>query len=87
MLNKMKNIFYILSFIIFIIFTTYFYFSDQNVMKTNKSRSLRSIILANDTLNLPLLKNDTKNIIQYRDDIEVYKQKKKNYTFWDLIGK
>jgi len=87
MLKKIKNIFYILSFIIFIIFTTGFYFSDQNIMKTNKSRSLRSIISTNDTLNLPLLKNDTKNIIQYRNDIEVYKKKKKKYTFWDLIGK
>jgi hypothetical protein len=37
--------------------------------------------------NLPLLKNDTSDIIQYKNDVEVFKKKKKNYTFWDLLGK
>ena len=32
-------------------------------------------------------KNDTRNIIEYRNDIEVYRKNKKNYKFWDLIGK
>ena len=87
MLKKIKNIFYLVSFFIFIILTTRFYFSDQNIRETNKSRSLYSVKLNNNTQNLPLLKNDTNNIIEYIDDIEVYKKKKKKYTFWDLIGK
>ena len=87
MLKKIKNIFYLVSFIVFIILTTSFYFSDQNVRETYKSRSLYSAKLNNNTQNLPLLKNDTKNIIEYRNDIEIYKKRKKNYTFWDLIGK
>ena len=87
MLKKIKNIFYLFSFFIFVILTTYFYFSDQNVSKTNKSRSYDSVKLNNDTQNLPLLENDTINIIEYRNDIEVYKKNKKNYKFWDLIGK
>ena len=36
---------------------------------------------------LLLLKNNTNNIIEYRNDIEVYKKKRKNYKFWDLIRK
>ena len=87
MLKKIKNIFYLSSFFIFIILTISFYFSDQNIRETNKSRSLYSVELNNNTQNLPLLKNDTNNIIEYIDDIEVYKKKKKKYTFWDLIGK
>ena len=87
MLKKIKNIFYLLSFFIFIVLTTSFYFSDQNVSATNKSRSLYSVKLNNDTQNLPLLKNDTRDIIEYRNDIEVYRKNKKNYKFWDLIGK
>ena len=67
--------------------TTRFYFSDQNIRETNKSRSLYSFELNRETQNLPLLKNDTNNIIEYMDDVEVYKKKKKKYTFWDLIGK
>ena len=87
MLKKIKNIFYLASFFIFIILTTKFYFSDQNIRETNKSRSLYSVILNNNTQNLPLLKNDTNNIIEYINDVEIYKKKKKKYTFWDLIGK
>ena len=87
MLKKLKNIFYLGSFFIFIVLITRFYFSDQNIRETNKSRSFYSVELNSNTQNLPLLKNDTSNIIDYIDDIEVYKKKKKKYTFWDLIGK
>ena len=87
MLKNIKNIFYLGSFFIFIILTTKFYFSDQNIRKTNKSRSFYSAALNNNTQNLPLLKNDTNNIIEYLDDVEIYKKKKKKYSFFDLIGK
>ena len=87
MSRKIKNIFYLGSFFIFIILTTRFYFSDQNIRETNKSRSFYSVKINNNTQNLPLLKNDTKNIIEYSNDVEVYKKRKKKYTFWDLIGK
>ena len=85
MFRKVKNIFYIISFFIFVFFTTNFYFSEQNVRLINKSRSLYPNETNNNIQNLILLKNDTKNIIEYKSDIEVYKKKKKNYTFWDLI--
>ena len=87
MLKKIKSIFYLASFLIFIILITRFYFSDQNIKETNKSRAFYSVKLNNNTQNLPLLKNDTGDIIEYLDDIEIYKKKKKKYTFWDLIGK
>ena len=87
MSKKIRNIFYLLSFFIFIVLTTIFYFSDQNVVKTNKSRIFYSVKLNEKTSNLPLLKNDTSDIIEYRNDIEVYKKNKKTYIFWDLIKK
>ena len=87
MLRKLKNIFYLGSFFIFIVLITRFYFSDQNIRETNKSRSFYSVELNSNTQNLPLLKNDTSNIIEYINDVEVYKKNKKKYTFWDLIGK
>jgi len=87
MLTKIKNIFYLTSFFIFIILITRFYFSDQNIREIKKSRSFYSVKLNNNTHNLPLLKNDTNNIIEYLNDVEIYKKKKKKFTFWDLIGK
>ena len=87
MLKKIKSIFYLASFLIFIILTTRFYFSDQNIRETNKSRSFYSAKLNSNTQNIPLLKNDTSNVIEYINDVEIYKKKKKKYKFWDLIGK
>ena len=77
MLKNIKNIFYLGSFLIFLILTTRFYFSDQNIRKTNKSRSFYSVKINNNTQNLPLLKND----------VEAYKKRKKKYTFFGLIEK
>ena len=87
MLNKIINIFYIVAFFIFIFLLTNFYFSDQNISKTNKLRSFYLSSLESSEINVPLLKNDTKNIVEYRNDIEVYKKKKKYNLFWDLIEK
>jgi len=66
MLKKIKNIFCLVSLLIFIILITSFYFSDQNIRATNKSRSFYAVKLLHDTLKLPLLTNDTKGIIEYR---------------------
>ena len=87
MFEKIKNIFYILSFIALIFLITLFYFSEQNIQKTNKNRSYYLVKIKENIENLPLLENDTNNIIEYKDDLEVYKKSKKKYTFWDLIKK
>ena len=87
MLKQVKNIFYLISFFIFISFILIFYFSDDNIAKTNKSISFYAANLKENTLEIPLLKNDTNNVIEYRNDIEIYKKNKKKYFFWDLIKK
>ena len=87
MFKKVINLFFLLLFFIFTILTVTFYFSDENVRKTNKFRSLYSANLNRVINNLPLLKNDTSDIIQYKNDVEIYKKKKKNYIFWGLLEK
>jgi len=87
MFKKVINLFFLLLFFIFTILTITFYFSDENIRKTNKFRSLYSINLNKMINNLPLLKNDTSDIIQYKNDVEIYRKKKKNYIFWDLLEK
>ena len=87
MFKKVVNLFFLLLFFIFTILTITFYFSDENIRKTNKFRSLYSINLNKMINNLPLLKNDTSDIIQYKNDVEIYKKKRKNYIFWDLLEK
>ena len=58
----------------------FFYFSEENINKVNKSRYIYSEKLNNYVNELPLLKNDTNNSIEY------ISTKKKEYNlFWDLI--
>ena len=85
MFNKVKIIFYLLSFFTFIFLVLNFYFSDLNIKKTNKNRSISLNRLESGIQKLPLLKNDTEDIIEYKDDIENFKKKKKKYKFWDLV--
>ena len=87
MYKKVKFVFFIVSFITFIILTISYYFSDQNIQRTNKSRTLYSLNLSNKIIDIPFLRNDTDDVINYKDDVENYIKKKKNYTFWKLLKK
>ena len=83
MFVKFKNIIFVSFFLIFFIFAIFHYLSEENIKKTYKARSNYSIDLNMDTL--PLLKDNTNNIIEYSDDIEIFKKEKKRYNFWELL--
>ena len=80
-----KNIFYLASLFIFIALTTSFYFSEQNIRATNKSRSFYAVKLLHDALKLPLLVNDTDDIIEYRNDVQVLRDKIKKRIYEGLL--
>ena len=84
MYKKIKNIFIILTFFTFIILVTKYYFSEENKILTNKSRTSYSITLDSVSNNLPLLKNDTKNIIFHINDLEKFEKKRKK-RFWEKL--
>ena len=87
-MNKtiIKNIFCLASLFIFIALATSYYFSEQNIRASNKSRSFYAVKLHYDTLKLPLLTNDTKGIIEYRNDVQEFIAKRKKRIFEDLIN-
>ena len=87
MFKILKNIFPIITLIFFMILIVIFYFSEENIIATNKSRSSHAYELKFDFKDLPLIKNDTNNIIEYSEDLEIFKKNKKSYIFWDLIKK
>ena len=86
-MNKtiIKNIFCLASLFIFIALTTSYYFSEQNIRATNKSRSFYAVKLHYDTLKLPLLTNDTGDIIEYRNDVQEFRDKIKKWIWEELI--
>jgi|TARA_B110000263_G_scaffold235454_1_gene233920 hypothetical protein len=84
MFNKAKNLLFLLSFLLFFFLVIQYYFSENNVIFANKSRSLflsNNIINSND---LPILKNDTKNIIIYKNDLKDFKNNGKA-RFWEKL--
>ena len=77
MLSKIKNLLFVILFSLFIFLIINFYFSEKNIISTNKIRSHYLNNYNLDFTNLPLLKNDTENIIVYKDDLEDFNKKKK----------
>ena len=83
MFKELKYVLYVIVIFVFIFLTGKFYFSDEN--EKNYYRSFDNINKKINTYssNLPLLKNDTDNIIEYVEN-KVSKDKK-NYLFWKLL--
>ena len=84
MYKKIKNIFFLVIFFIFIFLVTKYYFSEKNMIFTNKSRSSYLHSFKNDKNNLPVLKNDTNNVTVFMNDLEDYKSKRKK-RFWENL--
>ena len=83
MLKEIKYLIFLLIIVIFLFLTGKYYFSDLN--KKNSYRSLNNIdkkikIYAE---KLPIIEDDTKNIIEYVEQSN--NKKKKKFNFWKLI--
>ena len=84
MIKKILNISFLIFIFTFIFLIAKYYLSEKNIIFTNKSRSSYSVRINEDINNLPVLKNDTKNIIFYNDDLEKFKNKRKK-RFWEKL--
>ena len=83
MLKEIRYLIFLLIIVIFLFLTGKYYFSDLN--KKNSYRSLNNIdekikIYAE---KLPILEDDTKNIIEYVEQSN--NKKKKKFNFWKLL--
>ena len=85
MKNTIRAIFYSISIIGFIIFIVTFYVSDENKRHTNKIRTQYLERINNYFGELPLLINDTENIINFKDDLNESKKNIIKRKFWELI--
>ena len=86
MFRKIKNTLFVMIFSIFTFLVTKHYFSDENVIFTNKSRSSYALQVNIDNKSLPILKNDTNNIIIYKNDVEEFTKKRKKRLWEKLIS-
>ena len=84
MINKILSILQFLLIIFFIFFINYYYFSDTNIDKIYNNRINLSLNLSKNVGELPLLTNDTHNIIEYQN-IDESTEKIKKRSFWNLL--
>ncbi len=83
MLKEIKYLIFIFIICLFLLFTLKYYFSDAN--KKNSYRSLTNIGQKIEVFSkkLPILEDDTKNIIEYVE--QTNNKKKKKFNFWKLL--
>ena len=83
MFKEIRYFIFIFVICLFLFFTGKYYFSEINIK--NSYRSLNSIEkkINNYAEKLPVLKDDTKNIIEYVEQSN--DKKKKKFNFWKLL--
>ena len=83
MIKEIKYLIFLIFISLFIFLTIKYYFSDNN--KKNSYRSLVNIDKRIEIYSkkLPVLENDTQNIIEYVEDTS---SKKKKFNFWKLLN-
>ena len=81
MIERINRALYLLLISLFVAFLTIYYFSEKNINETTKKRLFYKDKISNNIEDLPLIKNDTNNIIEYTDDIENFKKRKNDIYF------
>tara|TARA_B100001248_G_scaffold257855_1_gene241069 strand:- start:4587 stop:4850 length:264 start_codon:yes stop_codon:yes gene_type:complete len=84
-MNKSINIFMLLLIGIFILSIFKYYSSNKNLDTKNFNRSNIDQILKSKINNLPILSNDTDNVIEFNNSIEEDINQEKNRNFWNLL--
>ena len=84
MLKEVKYVIYLFTIFFSIFFVVKFYLSENNFNRSNKVIFQYQKELDKNFKNLPIIKNDTNDIIEYTNEIEEFKNMKQR-KFWDLI--
>ena len=83
MLKEIRYLIFIIIIGLFFFFTGRYYFSDENIKKSYRSYKNIDKKIKVYSKDLPLLENDTQNVIEYVK--QTNKKKKKKFNFWKLL--
>lgn len=83
MIKEIKYFIFFLVIILFIFFSIKFYISDENKKKTFRNLSSIDKKINIYKTKLPIISNDTDNIVEYLNNED--NSNKKKYYFWDLL--
>jgi hypothetical protein len=83
MLKEIKYLVFIIAIAMFIFLNVKYYFSDENKKRSYRSYNNNDEKIRLYSKDLPVLENDTQNIIEYVNQTD--KKKKKKFNFWKLL--
>jgi hypothetical protein len=83
MLKEIKYLIFIIIISLFLFFTGKYYFSDENIKKSYRAYKNIDEKIKVYSKDLPILENDTQDIIEYVK--QTNKKKKKKFNFWKLL--
>jgi len=83
MLKEIKYLIFIVIITLFIFFTAKYYFSDENIKKSYRSYKNINEKIKIYSKELPILENDTNDVIEYVK--QTNEKKKKKFNFWKLL--
>ena len=84
-MNKIFNILFFLLILIFFFYTYKYYSSNKNLKEKYYNRKNINQIINNKITDLPVLSNDTDNIIEINNSINEDTHNKKTRSFWNLL--
>ena len=84
MLKEIKYVVYLLTIFFSIFFVIKFYLSENNIKLSNKVMLQHQNELDKKFNNLPIITDDTNDIIEYTNEIKEFKNRKQR-NFWDLF--
>ena len=83
MIKEIKYLIFIIIITVFIFFTGKYYFSDENIKKSYRSYKNNDEKIINYSKQLPILENNTQDVIEYVNQTNT--KKKKKFNFWKLL--
>ena len=84
---KIFNIIMFLLIIIFVLNIYNYYSSNKNIDAKNYNRKNIDRILKEKIFDLPVLKNDTNNVIEFNNSLKDDIEENKKRSFWNLLKK
>ncbi len=84
-MKKILNIFFFIIVLIFFFSTYKYYSSSKNIEVKNYNRNNIDQIINTKILNLPILNNDTNNVIEFNDGFSNDIENDKPRSFWKLL--
>tara|TARA_Y100000741_G_C17841888_1_gene390969 strand:- start:100 stop:363 length:264 start_codon:yes stop_codon:yes gene_type:complete len=83
---KIINLVFVIIILLFFFNIYKYYSSNYNVKNINSNRSNIEKIIKTKISNIPILKNDTNNVIEFNDSFDEEIRNNKKRSFWDLLN-